>query len=181
VPELLALPPPAEAISAMVAIPNTQIAPTILATQQGQDGDLGPEAAGAILMLQATFTTPEGAAGFWAAAVPLMELLASAPGFIRRFSFPDGPSITLIALWRTAADAKSFAATPRHRAAVRDLYKHRWQHSHFSAIWEMTSNHGRQIFCDQCAGITAASETACKECGAPIFDIYRRDSAPGVR
>ncbi len=170
--ELLTLPPPPDAISAMVAIPNVQIAPTILAIQQGPAGELGPESAGAILVLQATFNDPEGAQNFWAAAVPLMELLASAPGFIRRYSFPDGPSITLIALWRTAADARSFAATPQHRAVVRDLYEHRWQYSHFSAIWEMTRNHGRLIFCDQCDGITAASERVCSGCGAPLIDVY---------
>ena len=80
--ELLTLPPPPEAIAAMVAIPRTAIAPSILATQQGPHGDLGPEEAGAVLMLQATFSRPEGAASFWAAAVPLMELLVDAPGFI---------------------------------------------------------------------------------------------------
>jgi heme-degrading monooxygenase HmoA len=102
-----------------------------------------------------------------------MELLAWAPGFIRRYSFPDGPIITLIALWRTAADAKSFAESPQHRAAVRDLYQQRWQHSHFSAVWEMATNHGRVIFCDQCDGITAASEGACNGCGVPLTDVYR--------
>lgn len=124
--ELLTMPPPPEAIGAMLQIPKTQITPTILATQQGPDGHLGPEAAGAILMLQATFADAGGAQKFWAAAVPVMELLAAAPGFIRRFSFPDGPSITLIALWRDAA-AKAFAASAPHAAAVRDLYRHRWQ------------------------------------------------------
>lgn len=172
--ELLTLPPPAEAIAAMVAIPDVQIAPTILATQQGPDGELGPEGAGAILILQATFADPEGAASFWAAAVPLMELLASAPGFIRRYSFPDGPSMTLIALWRTADDAKAFAATPEHRAAVRDLYGQRWQYSHFSALWEMTSNHGRVVFCTECDGITAASEGVCGGCGTTLIDVHRR-------
>ena len=169
--ELLTIPPPLEAISAMAAIAHTQIAPSILVTQQGPDGGLGPEAAGAILMLQATFADPEGARGFWAAAVPLMEMLASAPGFIRRYSFPDGPTVTLIALWRTAADARSFAATPEHRAAVHDLYQRRWQYSHFSAIWEMTSNHGRVIFCDRCEGVTPASEGACRGCGAPLAEL----------
>jgi heme-degrading monooxygenase HmoA len=171
--ELLTLPPTPEAISAMVAIPKMSIAPTILATQQGPDGDLGPESAGAILILQAAFARADGAEKFWAAAVPLMELLASAPGFIRRYSFPDGPSITLIALWRTAADAKAFAASPEHRSAVRDLYKERWQYSHFSAVWEMASNHGRVIFCDRCDGLTAASEDACSGCGVELTDIYR--------
>jgi heme-degrading monooxygenase HmoA len=173
VAELLTLPPTPDAISAMVAIPQMQIAPTILATQQGPDGGLGPEDAGAILVLQATFADPEGAAKFWAAAVPLMELLASAPGFIRRYSFPDGPVITLIALWRTAADAKAFADSPDHRAVVRDLYQQRWQYSHFSALWEMTSNHGRVVFCTECDGITPASEAVCAGCGVPLLDAYR--------
>jgi hypothetical protein len=176
--ELLTLPPPPEAISAMAAIPHLQIVPTILATQEGPSGDLGPESAGAILMLQATFTNREGASKFWAAAVPLMEMLTVAPGFIRRYSFPDGPSFTLIALWRTTAEAKAFATVPEHRSVVHNLYKHRWQYSHFSAIWELTTNHGRQIFCDQCDGITAASERRCNSCGAPLVDIYRHDPAP---
>jgi heme-degrading monooxygenase HmoA len=172
--ELLTQPPPLEAIAAMSTMPHIQIAPSVLVTQQGPEGDLGPEAAGAILILQATFAKREGAEQFWAAAVPLMEMLAAAPGFIRRFSFPDGPSITLIALWRTVDDAKAFASTPRHRAAVRDLYRERWQYSHFSAIWEMASNHGRMIFCDHCDRIAPASEGVCPGCGTPFVDVHHR-------
>ena len=170
--QLLTVPPPPEVIAVMAGIPQTLITPGILVTQQGPCGELGPEAAGAILILQATFSREEGAAGFWTAAVPLMELLASAPGFIRRYSFPDGPRITLIALWRTAADARAFAATPEHRAAVRGLHDHRWQYSHFSAVWEMATNHGRVIFCDECDAITDASEQSCKGCGAALVDVY---------
>ena len=79
----------------------------------------------------------------------------------------------MIALWRTAADARAFAATPEHRAAVRDLYAQRWQYSHFSALWEMTSNHGRMIFCDRCDGITPASEGVCGACGGALIDVHR--------
>jgi heme-degrading monooxygenase HmoA len=171
-PELLVLPPPPEAIVAMAAIPGVQIAPTILATQQGPDGHLGPEEAGAILMLQATFADPDGAAAFWQAAVPLMQLLEDAPGFIRRYSFPDGPSITLLALWRTAAHAKAYAASPEHRAAVRDLHRHRWQYSHFSAIWEMTSNHGRVVFCAECGAVTPVSDGRCRGCSIELVDVH---------
>ncbi len=162
--ELLTSPPPMEAIMRMAAIPGVTIAPTILATQSGPAGHLGSEDAGAILILQATFATETGATGFWNAAVPLMELLAAAPGFIRRFSFPDGPRITLIALWETADDARAFAGSPEHRAAVRDLVAERWQYSHFSALWEMTSNHGRVVFCPECSGISPASHGACDTC-----------------
>jgi heme-degrading monooxygenase HmoA len=170
--ELMFLPPPPDAIAAMAAIPGVVIAPTVLASQTGPDGTLGPEAAGAILMLQATFADPDGAAKFWNAAVPLMALLENAPGFIRRYSFPDGPSVTLLAFWRSANDAKAFAMSAEHKAAVRDLYRQRWQYSHFSAIWEMTSNHGRVIFCTTCPSITAASERVCGGCGSELVDVY---------
>ena len=58
----------------------------------------------------------------------------------------------------------------------RQLYQERWQYSHFSAIWEMTSNHGRLIFCDRCDAVTAASEGVCRGCGTPLLDIYRSDT-----
>jgi heme-degrading monooxygenase HmoA len=174
VAELLTLPPPPEAIAAMAAIPRSQIVPTVVGTQQGPDGHLGPEAAGAILMLQATFTDAEGSASFWKALVPLFELLESAPGFIRRYGFGDGPHNTLIAFWRTAEDARAFAARPEHRAAVRDLYRQRWQYSHFAAIWEMTANHGRVTFCPSCEAVTPDADERCGGCGAELFDPYRR-------
>ena len=168
--QLLTLPPPAEAIAAMVGISGVQIEPTILATQSGPDSDRGPEGAGAVLMLQATFRTEEGAAGFWDAAVPLMALLAEAPGFIRRYSFPDGPAITLFALWRTIDDARAFAASPEHRAAVHDLYANGWQHTHFSALWEIASDHGRVVFCPACNQPSPAATAACPGCGESLVD-----------
>lgn len=178
--ELLTLPPPGDALMAMMGIPGTAISPSILATQQGPCGHLGPEAAGAILILQATFVDPAGAESFWSAAVPLMDLLATAPGFIRRFSFPDGPMITLIALWETADDARRFAASPEHRAAVRELYGHRWQYSHFSALWELASNHGRVVFCPACDNVGPAHEGACPRCATPYLDPFAPvEAAPG--
>ena len=179
-PELLTLPPPPEAIARMAAIPQLQISPSILVTQQGPAGELGPECAGAILVLQATFADAAGAENFWDAAVPLMELLETAPGFIRRYSFPDGPTITLIAFWQSVADAKAFGASPEHRAAVRELYRQRWQYSHFSAIWEVVSNHDRIIFCDRCDATTPASAGVCNGCGVELVDVHRGDVAPST-
>src|SRR5690242_14220528 len=110
--ELLTQPPPMEAIARMTAIDGVRIAPTVLATQQGPERHLGPEAAGALLVLQATFVDEARASEFWSTAAGLMELLATAPGFIRRYNFTDGPHYTLIALWRTVADAHAFFAGP---------------------------------------------------------------------
>lgn len=171
--ELRVYPPPPEIIGRMAAVPRVRMDQAVLVTQQGPDGGLGPESAGAILILQATFTEEEGARHFWDALAPLTEMLAGAPGFIRRYSFADGPSLTLIALWRTAADARVFASTPEHRAAARALYEGRWEYSHFAGIWELTSNHGRVIFCRSCDAVTAAEKGVCDGCGTPIVDVFR--------
>ncbi len=56
---------------------------------------------------------------------------------------------------------------------MRDLYEQRWQHSHFAAIWEMTSNNDRVIFCSDCTAVTSVSAQHCKECGLELFDFYR--------
>jgi hypothetical protein len=76
-----------------------------------------PEAAGAILVLQATFTDPAGSDAFWKALVPLFVLVESAPGFIRRYGFGHGPHNTLIAFWHPGGAA----AVPgvRHRTSRR--------------------------------------------------------------
>jgi heme-degrading monooxygenase HmoA len=166
-------PPPPEIGGAMAGIPGMEMMPSMLIVQEGPERQAGPEAAGAILWLQATFSREEGARSFWEASVALMALLAEAPGFIRRYSFAAHRSANLIALWRTIDDAQRFAASPAHREASKGLFAGRWQHSHFSALWEMRRNQGRMFFCDACDGITAAPATACRSCGAEIVDVYR--------
>lgn len=170
--ELLTTPPPAEAIARMVATAGVHVVPTVLATQRGPAGDLGPEAAGAVLILQATFVDEERAAAFWHTVAGLMEKLATAPGFIRRFNFTDGPHYTLIALWRTADEANAFFASDEHQSAMRELYRHRWQYSHFAGLWELTTPRQRVIFCQRCDGVTPATDGHCSGCGDALFDPF---------
>ena len=170
--ELLTQPPPAEVIARMIAIPGVHVAPAILATQQGPAGHLGPEGAGALLLLQATFADEHRAAGFWRTASGLMERLASAPGFIRRFNFTDGPHYTLIAMWRTLADAHAFFASDEHQAAMRELFRNRWQYSHFAGLWEVATPRQRVIFCQECDGVTSVTEHCCSGCGIELYDPF---------
>jgi heme-degrading monooxygenase HmoA len=170
--ELLMQPPPPEAIARMTAIEGVRITPTILATQQGPERHLGPEAAGAVLILQATFADESRAAEFWSTAAGLMEQLATAPGFIRRVNFTDGPHYTLIAFWRSREDADAFFSSDHHQAAMHDLFRNRWQYSHFAALWEMTTPRQRVIFCQQCDGVTPATAGTCSGCGTDLFDPY---------
>ena len=121
--QLLTGPPPPDAIARMTAIEGVSVVPTMVATQQGPDRHVGPEGAGAVLILQATFVDEGRAAGFWETAAGLMEKLAAAPGFIRRYNFADGPHYTLFAFWRTVADAHAFFSSDEHQAAMRDLFE----------------------------------------------------------
>jgi heme-degrading monooxygenase HmoA len=171
--ELLTGPPPPAVIGRMLAIDGVQAAPTMLGTQQGPDRHLGPEGAGAVLILQATFVDEARAAAFWAAAAGLMEKLATAQGFIRRFNFTDGPHYTLIALWRTPADANAFFSSDEHQAAMRGLFRNRWQYTHFAGLWEVANPRQRVIFCQTCDGVTPSTETHCIKCGTELFDPYR--------
>jgi heme-degrading monooxygenase HmoA len=173
VTQLLTVLPPPEAIATLGAIQGVRLAPTVLNAQEGPEGHRGPEAAQALLLLQATFSHEERAHAFWRAAAALMEHLATAPGFIRRYSFADGPTITLLALWRTVADANAFFASDEHQAAVRDLYRQRWQYSHFAALFETASHRDRVIFCDHCDGITTMPASECCGCGAALIDVHR--------
>ncbi|MEY2477814.1 MAG: hypothetical protein QOG87_3129 [Actinomycetota bacterium] len=177
--ELLVQPPPMEAIAKMTAVAGVHITPAVLGTQQGPDGHLGPEAAGAILVLQATFVDEDRAAEFWLTAAGLIERLATAPGFIRRFNFADGPHYTLIAFWRTTADARAFFSSDEHQTAMTELYRNRWQYSHFAQLWEVATPHQRVIFCQRCDGVTPATAGVCSGCGTELFDPFAVPSHVG--
>lgn len=170
--ELLIPQPPPEASVRLAAIEGVRVVPTMLTTQQGPEGHLGPEAAGAVLILQGTFVDERGFRAFWVRAVELFEKLAKAPGFIRRFTFADGPLGYLIAFWRKPADAYAFFASDEHQAAMRDMFQERWQYSHFAALWEMPTRHQRVIFCQQCDGVTPATEGVCAKCGTELWDPF---------
>lgn len=169
-------PPPAAAVERMASA-GVRVAPAVLATQQGPDGHLGPEASGALLLLQGTFVDEERAAGFFTAAAELTEQLATAPGFIRRYNFADGPHYTLIVLWRTLADAHAFFGKDEHRAAMRDLYRNRWQYSHFAGLWAVAEPRQRVIFCQHCDGVTSVTDRTCTGCGVELYDPF---AVPGA-
>lgn len=170
--QLITSPPPAEAVAAMQSIGGVHIGPATLNVQSGRSGHLGPEHAGAILLLQGTFADDQRFAEFWTAVADLMTLLALAPGFIRRYNFADGPHYTLIALWRTVADAHAFFATDQHQAAMRRTFERRWNYTHFAGLWQVSDPRPRLFFCQQCDGITTSTEPACRTCGGLLPDPF---------
>jgi heme-degrading monooxygenase HmoA len=170
--DLITSPPPAEATEAMKAIEGLRIVPTMLNTQSGPECHLGPEGAGAILILQGTFAEQERFCEFWTHVVGLMALLANAPGFIRRYNFADGPHYTLMAWWRSIEDAHAFFATPEHQAAMRATFQRRWNYTHFAGLWQMATPRARLFFCQACDAVTPSTESRCAGCGSPLDDPY---------
>ncbi|GAA1929429.1 antibiotic biosynthesis monooxygenase family protein [Nocardioides marmoribigeumensis] len=175
---LLTGPPPPEALAAMAAIDGLRIVPTMLNTQQGPEAHLGPESAGAILVLQGTFADEGRFEEFWRTVVDLFSLLASAPGFIRRCNFADGPHYTLIAWWRTVEDAHAFFDRPEHRAAMRRTFERRWNYTHFAGLWQAVSPHRRLFFCPACDGIVPSTESSCTTCGTALPDPFGGSDVP---
>ena len=176
--QLITAPPPAPATAAMRKIEGLRITPAMLNTQSGPDRHLGPESAGAILLLQGTFVDEACFNEFWTTVAEVMALLAKAPGFIRRYNFADGPHYTLIALWRTLADAHAFFASDAHQAAMRRTFERRWNYTHFAGLWQVAVPRQRLFFCQTCDGITPSTEGCCKGCGSALFDPFGGRDVP---
>ena len=173
--ELVTGPPPEEATTAIASVPGVRLFPATVNTQSGPAAELGPESAGAVLLLQGTFAARDKFEEFWSNVATVMALLAQAPGFIRRYNFADGPHYTLIAWWRSIEDAHAFFASPGHQAAMLGTFELRWNYTHFAGLWEATSPGRRLFFCQGCDAIvpsTAAvpAPSACPACGAPLPD-----------
>lgn len=168
--ELITGPPPAAAIAAMTATPGVRLVPTALLTQDGPACGLGPESAGAILLLQGTFVDRGRFDEFWGSVADLVALLAVSPGFIRRYNFADGPQYTLIALWRSLEDAQAFYERVEHQAAVRATFERRWAYTHFAGLWQVAAPHRRLFFCQRCDGVVPSTESTCSGCGTALPD-----------
>ena len=178
--ELRSFPPGEEVRQALAAIPGVRFTPGSVTGQEGPEGRLGPEAAGAVLILHFTASDAEAMVRFWAVNLPIIERLADAPGFIRRMSLTDGLSVYLIAFWRSVEDARAFTKLAEHRAAVQALYRDRILFSHFVGLWRSESLHPRHVFCPTCAQPAQAPVGRCPSCGQELPDVFATDgrSAP---
>ena len=59
---------------------------------------------------------------------------------------------------------------------MRELFRDRWQYTHFAGLWEMKTPRQRVIFCQECDGVTTAAAGTCSGCGIELLDPYRADA-----
>jgi len=170
--------PPSDDIKAMVAaIPGVRFNPGVVVGQDGPDSHLGPESAGAILILHMTAADEIAADRFWRMTTAVKQQLPEAAGFIRLFSFFDGPSGYLVAFWRSVEHAQAFAQSPTHREAMTALDREKFEYSHFVGLWKSHSVHQRNIYCEQCGTANPAPADECRHCHNALDDIFRVTTA----
>jgi hypothetical protein len=160
---------------AMGSIPGLRFTPGPVFALDGPNG-LGPESAGAVLILHATLVDEAGAQIFYQRNAELMRTLYESRGFIRFIGLGDGPSMYGLGFWKTRDDAIAFAHGPMHSAVVRDLAKTPFQYSQFAGIWTAETQRPRRFYCDKCSHATAAPAEACAHCGNPLTDVFREQA-----
>lgn len=141
-----------------------------------ESGPIGPEATGAVLVLQNTLDTNEKAQQFWDRAALTLEAAQGSPGFIRFIGFSDGLENYGLGFWRTAEEAQAFAKAVTHREAVKELNATGNQYSHFAGLYRAEAVHRRHIFCDAC-GVQNDVRDRCAQCGNALVDSFRRTGA----
>ena len=106
--------------------------------------------------------------------------IAEAPGFIRRVNFTDGPHYTLIASGGRPPPHASASPAPstRRQCATCSATVGSTPTSPHSLGDDDTAP--APLFCQQCDGVTPATEPRCVGCGAELFDPFRSPARPST-
>jgi hypothetical protein len=135
-------------------------------------GNLGPEHAGGLSLVFSSFTDGDSAQRSYRRFTDAQCALREAPGFLRWFSFVDGPHGYGLGWWRHADDAMGFARSELHRELVKEQRTEGLEYSQFAGIWTAHMVGRRNFYCPSCKSITAAPVTACPNCGQPLDDGF---------
>lgn len=167
--------PEGEVAERMGALPGVRFTPGMVFSVEKEQ--VGPEGAGAVLVLQNTLDTAEKAQQFWSRAATTIEAATRSPGFIRLIGFGDGPESYALAFWRTLEEAQAYAKDLPHREAVKELHATGNQYSHFAGLFKAQAARKRHIFCAHCIVENDANRTTCAQCGNALVDSFRRAEA----
>ena len=176
-PTLQYFPPTDEANAIVSEIPGVRATPIPVLAVDGPEGGLGPEAAGAILHLHMTMIDEEKTKAFWKQVAITLKAAVEAPGLIRFMAITDGVSNDAIGWWRTVADAKAFAASDIHRAAMAEMDKVGFEYTHFAGLWQLVEPRQRHAYCDECGTENVMPAEQCSQCGAELADVFRQQTA----
>jgi hypothetical protein len=166
-------PPNAETMAyGQRVLPQRRICPGAVGALDGPAGPLGPELAGALTLTFGAFTDDGCAQRGYRHFTDMQHAMLSAEGFIRWFSFADGPHGYGLGLWRTADQALAFLRGQHHRAAIAEQHRNPFEYSQFAGIWTAHTIGRRTMYCPACGGRAVAPTRTCSDCGRQLDDGF---------
>jgi hypothetical protein len=176
--DVRAFPPDAEtAAYGQRVLPSRRWTPGAVGGLDGPEGPLGPELAGALTLTYGAFADDASAQRGYRHFTDIQKAMLGAAGFLRWFSFVDGPHGYGLGLWRTAEDAAAFVRGPMHRAAVAEQHRRPFEFSQFAGIWTAQTIGRRTLHCPSCGGRAIAPVAACPGCGRHLSDGFVSDGS----
>lgn len=145
----------------------------------GPEGNLGPEGAGAVLVLHMTMVDEERTQRFWHQVARTSKAASESPGFIRMIACFDGAANWALGFWRTVEDAQTFAKRRSHLDAVKDMHEAGFEYTHFAGIFQPVEARPRHAYCDACGAEPALPAEQCAECGRGLADVFRLQHVSG--
>ena len=171
--DVRAFPPDAEtAAYGQQVLPQRRWTPGAVGGLDGPAGPLGPELAGALTLTFGAFAEESAAQRGYRHFADMQRAMLSADGFIRWFSFADGPHGYGLGLWRSADEAATFVRGAAHRSAVTEQHRNPFEYSQFAGIWTAHTLGRRTLHCPSCNGRAVAPASACGGCGRELSDGF---------
>jgi hypothetical protein len=152
-------------------LPERRFTPGAVGCLDGP-GNLGPEHAGALTLVFGSFADNDRAQRTYHRFTDAQCALRETPGFLRWFSFIDGPHGWGLGWWRSAEDASAFARGQFHRDLVAEQRRDGLEYSQFAGIWTAHTIGARNFYCPECGAITAAPARFCSGCGDRLDDGF---------
>jgi len=153
------------------AVPGARATPGVVGALSGSER-VGPEAAGALVLLHTTFASDEGAQRGYHLFSEMKTHLQASPGFLHWFTFNDGPNGYALGLWRTSEEAEAFVRSDAHQAMASEQRERPFEYSQFAGMWTATHLGTRRIYCEQCGQATPAPTLRCSNCANALDDTF---------
>jgi heme-degrading monooxygenase HmoA len=178
---LQVFPPSAENEALFAEIPGFRQTPIPVVAFDGPapDGSLGPEAAGAVLVLHMTMIDEERTQAFWRQVALTCKAASQTKGFMRMIAFFDGMANWALGFWRTVEDAQAFARSSAHAAAMAKMHEKNFEYMHFASLYRPVEQRVRHAYCERCAAEVVMPQDACPSCGNELADVFRLQSGHG--
>jgi hypothetical protein len=176
---LQVFPPNAENEALFSEIPGLRQTPIPVIAFDGPEGHLGPEAAGAVLVLHMTMVDGERTQAFWRQVALVCKSASATPGFIRMVAFFDGMANWALGFWKSVEEAQRFAKADVHRGAIAEMHETNFEYMHFAGLYSPVEARPRHAYCERCGTEIVMPKDVCPSCGNELADVFALQAANG--